>query len=120
MAVSIVFLHGLNGHPENTWTYKEGEESFYWPWELRKYFENLRVIVYGYNADLETGFERNLVRIRNLASSLVTDLTNIRDEPEVNQNSLQSVKCSPFDKRIIYRLKTGQLFLWHTVLADWS
>lgn len=48
----IVLVHGLNGHPKETWTSKDGT---FWPLDLLP--ESLReqpsnILVYGYNADV--------------------------------------------------------------------
>ena len=32
--LDIVFVHGLNGHPYNTWCHREGESEVYWPKQL--------------------------------------------------------------------------------------
>jgi alpha-beta hydrolase superfamily lysophospholipase len=50
--VDIVLVHGLNGHPQNTWTAKNGT---FWPADLLPLTlktVKARVLVYGYNADV--------------------------------------------------------------------
>jgi hypothetical protein len=63
-------------------TYKTNE--FYWPWNFA---ENsvISVCLYGYNADLESGFENNLVRIKDLAAAFLEDLSNFRDQQQVKK-----------------------------------
>ncbi|KAJ4226357.1 hypothetical protein NW759_004944 [Fusarium solani] len=41
--VDIVILHGLNGHPQNTWTH---DTKFFWPWELKTKVKNARVMLW--------------------------------------------------------------------------
>jgi hypothetical protein len=59
------------------------ENEFYWPWEIGQFVARARVMVYGYNADLETGFEQNLMRIRDFARIFLRDLWDMRDDVEV-------------------------------------
>jgi hypothetical protein len=49
---SIVFVHGLNGHPKDTWTSKEG---VFWAVDLLPNIlrsQRVRILTYGYNADV--------------------------------------------------------------------
>lgn len=55
---SIVAVHGLNGHPENTWT---AENGTIWIRDLIKHFiPNCRVLSYGYPAYTHATKERQL------------------------------------------------------------
>lgn len=49
--VDIVLVHGLNGHPRDTWTAKNG---VFWPSQLLPKNVQARVLVYGYYADVFT------------------------------------------------------------------
>ncbi|KAL1987901.1 hypothetical protein VTN96DRAFT_1885 [Rasamsonia emersonii] len=78
--VDIVFVHGLNGHPKDTWTSKNG---VFWPADLLPPFlEGLRVriLTYGYNADV-TSFMNGTSkdRIHHHAETLAADLTANRN-----------------------------------------
>lgn len=73
--LDFVFIHGLNGHPKNTWTHSTG---FYWPWELRTHLSHSRVMTFGYNADVNSDLATNFMRIENVASALVNALANQR------------------------------------------
>jgi hypothetical protein len=80
---SIIFIHGIQGHPQQTWTYPaiapakaksnirsifhrkhkstaggDTEDSLYWPKDLlSKDFENTRVLTYGYDSQVSHFFQ---------------------------------------------------------------
>ncbi|KAI9822370.1 MAG: hypothetical protein M1827_000089 [Pycnora praestabilis] len=74
--VDVVLVHGLNGHPYDTWTAKKPE--VFWPAQLlpqnvKK--EEVRVLVYGYDADVTSfmgGTSKD--KIHNHAENLVAKL----------------------------------------------
>lgn len=68
---SYVFLHGLNGDPERTWTHENG---FYWPSRIAKDVPGSRVMVYGYNADFERALVKNETTIDAIAEGFVGQL----------------------------------------------
>lgn len=78
---SIVFIHGFNGHPEETWTHKD--TSFYWPSELKRHLNNSRAMVFGYNADISRANTMNFIRMSSIASSMNKALVSKRRKPEV-------------------------------------
>jgi hypothetical protein len=49
--VDIVLVHGLNGHPRDTWT---ADNGVFWPSQLLPQSLQARVLVYGYDGDLST------------------------------------------------------------------
>lgn len=75
---SILFLHGLNGHPKHTWEHEK--TGFYWPAQLRRDIPGARVMTYGYNADFERGLLQNKTTIKAVAEMLVSRLVDVREE----------------------------------------
>ncbi|PKK51844.1 hypothetical protein CI102_5881 [Trichoderma harzianum] len=77
----IVLVHGVNGHPRNTWTAKNGT---FWPVELLPKSlqdEHANILVYGYNADAYSrGKDQHASHniILQHAQTLVTNLTVYR------------------------------------------
>ena len=70
-----MIVHGLNGHPEKTWT---AENKVFWPAELLSQSLGAlraRVLVYGYNADVYA-FKGNATtdKIHEHAQTLVSYL----------------------------------------------
>lgn len=75
--VDLVFVHGLNGDPKNTWTSKASKS--FWPRDLLPEFikdQKARVLVYGYDADVASlgsvGATKD--KIHTHAERLVADL----------------------------------------------
>ncbi|KAI9715938.1 MAG: hypothetical protein M1828_000526 [Chrysothrix sp. TS-e1954] len=76
--VDIVFLHGLTGKRDDTWTASDAKEP--WPklW-LKEDLPQARVITYGYDADvMHLTKQAGLSSIREHAKSLISDLSNLR------------------------------------------
>jgi len=74
--VDVVFVHGLNGDPHNTWTSEKAKT--FWPAQLLPPIveeEKARILVYGYDADV-TSFTDGVSRdkIHNHAEHLVAEL----------------------------------------------
>ncbi|OBT93528.1 hypothetical protein VE01_08343 [Pseudogymnoascus verrucosus] len=89
--VDIVLVHGLNGHPQNTWTAKNG---VFWPSQLLPLTlrqAKARVLVYGYNADVYTfGSDKGASSdmIHQHAQSLLTGLSMERMSEEKEENAI--------------------------------
>lgn len=93
---SIVFVHGLRGHPKSTWTFesisnnrlssvlkkkpKESDEA-YWPRDiLPQDFPNARIITYGYDSHFTGSFgtTANQCGISDHGQDLLSGLEHIR------------------------------------------
>ena len=89
--VDIVLVHGLNGHPQNTWTAKNG---VFWPQDLLPVTlksAKARVLVYGYNADVYTfGGDKSASSdmIHQHAQTLLTALSTERMSEEKDDNAI--------------------------------
>lgn len=79
---SIVFVHGLTGHRENTWTAHDATEP--WPKTLLPTkLPNARILTFGYDASVADW--RSVVseaRVGNHASNLLNALANFREEDD--------------------------------------
>ena len=78
MPLSIVFVHGLMGEPSTTWTGKKS--GTFWPTDLLpkdllKRKENVRILLYGYNAGVfDFSGKTSSDKIHHHAQTLVSTL----------------------------------------------
>ena len=94
--ISIVALHGLNGHAFDTWQYSSDDDCFMWLRDiLPEHFPGARILTYGYNAnvvsDISTG------RLRTFAETLLEKLRLERGENVSNRilyRSMQILKTN--------------------------
>ncbi|KAJ9660138.1 hypothetical protein H2201_007045 [Coniosporium apollinis] len=82
-AIDIVFIHGLTGNRESTWTRNSGKRNqCFWPKDLLPAdVENAHVATWGYDADVICKTPFRVVSTNTLqqhAESLCTDLANLR------------------------------------------
>ena len=74
--VDLVLVHGLSGHPENTWTAQESDT--FWPHDLlpKTIPNGVRILTYGYNATVgdQLGGESSSDEIHHHAQTLVQTL----------------------------------------------
>lgn len=86
-------VHGLGGNPSSTWKHESG---YFWPWELRNFVPDARVMLFGYDADIAQGLSSNLALIKDFASCLLGSLVNKRQDDQVRACSvLDRPPCSP-------------------------
>lgn len=78
----VVAIHGLNGHPLDTWTYKKPEGQVFWLQDLLpKALPGARIFTYGY--DSRTFFSPSTGNIGSYAKGLLDDLNLERRSPAV-------------------------------------
>jgi hypothetical protein len=80
---SIVFVHGLQGHPKKTWTWSTANSSkiVYWPQDfLPQSTPDARILVYGYDSKVSRFFEgaANQNSFLGHARTLIHDLVAVR------------------------------------------
>ncbi|KAL9013912.1 MAG: hypothetical protein Q9173_001421 [Seirophora scorigena] len=81
--VDIVFVHGLFGHPEKTWSLKKEIESLFWPQSLLPaVIPDSQIFTWGYGADVGGIFSSaGQSTIHEHAGSLLLDLADLRYTP---------------------------------------
>ncbi|KAF2488673.1 hypothetical protein BU16DRAFT_520428 [Lophium mytilinum] len=87
--VDIVFVHGLTGNRETTWTYNK---TLYWPRDLlTKELPYARILAFGYDADV--------IRVLNTAGS-----NTIRDHGKslAQDLSMRRIRTQSSDRPIIF------------------
>lgn len=50
-AVDVVLVHGLMGHPHDTWCHSDSNTKFFWPAHITEDIADVRVMTSGYDAD---------------------------------------------------------------------
>jgi pimeloyl-ACP methyl ester carboxylesterase len=85
---SIVFIHGLTGNRESTWT--EKSSRVFWPEELLKHdVPRTRILTFGYDADVAhfwTQSSQN--RIGDHALNLVNALAQLRERSDTEDRPI--------------------------------
>jgi hypothetical protein len=74
---SVVFVHGLTGGLEKTWTHEDGT---FWPRDLlAKDFPKARILTVGYDADVTHVFaQASTNTLRDHGKALCTDVAMLR------------------------------------------
>ncbi|KAK5735516.1 hypothetical protein LTR17_008049 [Elasticomyces elasticus] len=80
--IDVVFVHGLTGDRERTWT--DPSSSCFWPQELLPSdLPNARIFTYGYDADVAHFFSAaSQSRIKDHANTLLGSLAHVRERSE--------------------------------------
>jgi len=83
VTADIIFVHGLNGGSQSTWS-KDNRASHFWPKEwlpLDDAFHDVRIHSFGYPSGLA---RESVLNVRDFSSSL---LAAVRDSPSMNERS---------------------------------
>lgn len=85
-----MFLHGLTGDREDTWTDKKAK--VFWPRDLLPgKLPKARIITFGYDADVIGFMTVSMNRIGNHAQDLVSKLADLRDTTFTVRRSILAV-----------------------------
>lgn len=83
--VDIVFVHGLNGDPHDTWTSKSAKRTF-WPQDLLPPIldsKHVRILTYGYDADVhkfsDSASRDNVIHHAENLASVLSANRNVSD-----------------------------------------
>jgi hypothetical protein len=88
--------------------------QFFWPWELQKHVPDIRVMLFGYDADISPQLGANLVRIKGLAENLLSSLVNSRQEDSVS-NFLMGASLSILTVSTWQEAKRPLIFIGHSL-----
>jgi hypothetical protein len=77
-AVQIIFIHGLGGSRKGTWQDRESQGC--WPdWlHSEKGMENVRIVLFGYNANFNFTAPNTCRTIAHFANQLLLELKHLR------------------------------------------
>ncbi|MCJ1394795.1 Serine active site containing protein 1 [Xylographa bjoerkii] len=95
-SVDVVFVHGIFGHPKDTWTCDDAD--IFWPAELLPPIledESTRVLTYGYDAGADTFVDGQAGhKINDVVGSLARDLVSNRQIRKATERPLVFVAYS--------------------------
>lgn len=79
---SIITVHGLSGHPQNTWT--NFDTKHYWPMEsLPGDVPRARIMAFGYSTTVSP-FNKSTAIVSDIAKQLISHLINKRTSQDVS------------------------------------
>ena len=91
--LDIVFVHGLTGKAQDTWTHKSSR--VFWPRDYLRSLVDARVFVFGYDADVASALRTvSGDRLTDHARTLVHDLVSIRRQSAAQARPLAFVTHS--------------------------
>ena len=87
-AVDIILVHGLTGHPNDTWKHQQSDTC--WPRDLIKDdIPHCRVLTYGYDADVwEIGSRVSQHGITSYGAALNGDLIDFRQDSNTQERPI--------------------------------
>ncbi|POS78528.1 hypothetical protein DHEL01_v203086 [Diaporthe helianthi] len=84
--VDIITVHGLSGHPHNTWT--NFDTSHYWPMQsLPQDVPRARIMAFGYSTTVSP-FNKSTAIVSDVAKQLISHLINKRKSLEEKQRPI--------------------------------
>lgn len=97
---SVVFVHGLTGNALDTWTFqqrdKKEDKKICWPRDVLPQVRNdIRVIVFGYDADVAHWFTRAASdTLEDHCNNLLLDLKNHRTDSESVRSGIHRTRLT--------------------------
>jgi hypothetical protein len=106
LCLSIIAIHGLNGHRERTFT---ADNNVNWLSSLLpQQFPKVRVMTYGYDAKTHSSGTLTQEFLHGHAEQFVQDVTERRQDTEVCQISSPAIRESDANRHVRYRLRAVQ------------
>jgi hypothetical protein len=94
--LDVVAIHGLTGHPFETWTYNEHGRNVLWLQDLLpNALPGANIYTYGYDADLF--FSSSIVDIDSCAKALLDRLLQVREPPAVCSDNISPLLSSQIE-----------------------
>lgn len=104
--VDIVFVHGLFGHRENTWTGRQNKDIL-WPRDLLPAdVPNARILTFGYDADVVKRGSDAQVAMESYAADLCDALARLRSGTDSVRNLLFNELKDEMKWRVCELIKT--------------
>ena len=106
--VDIIFVHGLGGTSQKTWS-RNRDTQFFWPREwlpLEPGFERARILTFGYNAHFASSGRENVLDIADFAKDLLFGMKYglNEDSQELEVGRVRFTKPRPYSD--LYQLMT--------------
>jgi hypothetical protein len=113
IAVDLLFVHGLNGGSQSTWT-KGLDSTLFWPQEWLPHddsFQDVRIHTFGYDSNLGKG---SILDIQDFAKSL---LGSIQHSPTMSHSS--NVSIVGFMITFFLPHCSFKFGLWHNIVLTY-
>ncbi|OCK78307.1 hypothetical protein K432DRAFT_302274, partial [Lepidopterella palustris CBS 459.81] len=113
---SIVAIHGLNGHPETTWTASNGA---HW---IRTFLSadlpNARILTWGYDADMHNKDRVSSLTLSDHARNLITNLYEKRETTKTSERPIIFIAHS-LGGIIVKSVGNNLTTVMHVYFANW-